>query len=187
MVLFTQKGAIKKYNSVDEIIDDFCVIRLEYYVKRKKHNLEQLNKDIKFLGNKKRFLEEVMNGDIKLFDDSGKKRKSRKTSDIIISLEERGYDKEIKKININDIEEDDDEKDTKNNGYDYLMRLQFRSITEENIDKLSNDIDSKIKEKNTLSKTTEKKLWLNDLKEFEVAYHKWLKVIENESVKSKKK
>ena len=189
MVLFTEKGVIKKYNNVDEIIDDFCNIRMEYYVKRKKHNLEQLNKDIKFLGNKKRFLEEVMNGDIKLFDDSGNKRKSRKTSDIISTLEERGYDKEIKKVNINDVVEDDDEdeeKESKNSGYDYLMRLQFRSITEEKINKLSNDIDSKIKERDTLSKTSEKKLWLNDLKEFEVAYHKWLKVIENETVKTKK-
>jgi len=189
MVLFTQKGVIKKYNSVDEIIDAFCAIRLEYYIKRKKHILEQLNKDIKFLGNKKRFLEEVMNGDIKLFDDSGKKRKSRKTTDIISTLEERGYDKEIKKFNINDTNEDDedDEKDSKRSGYDYLMRLQFRSITEEKINKLSHDIDSNIKERNTLSKTTEKKLWLDDLKEFEVAYHKWLKVIENETVKSRKK
>ena len=187
MVLFTEKGVIKKYNNVDEIIDDFCNIRMEYYVKRKKHNLEQLNKDIKFLGNKKRFLEEVMNGDIKLFDDSGNKRKSRKTSDIISTLEERGYDKEIKKVNINDGVEDDDENESKNSGYDYLMRLQFRSITEEKINKLSNDIDSKIKEKDTLSKTSEKKLWLNDLKEFEVAYHKWLKVIENETIKNKKK
>lgn len=189
MVLFTEKGAIKKYNNVDEIIDDFCNIRMEYYVKRKKYNLEQLNKDIKFLGNKKRFLEEVMNGNIKLFDDSGNKRKSRKTSDIIFTLEERGYDKEIKKVNINDVIEDDedDEKESKNSGYDYLMRLQFRSITEEKINKLSNDIDSKIKERDTLLKTSENKLWLNDLKEFEVAYHKWLKVIENETVKTKKK
>ena len=188
MVLFTEKGVIKKYNNVDEIIDDFCNIRMEYYVRRKKYNLEQLNKDIKFIGNKKRFLEEVMNGDIKLFDDSGNKRKSRKTSDIISTLEERGYDKEIKKVNINDVVEDDEdeEKESKNSGYDYLMRLQFRSITEEKINKLSNDINSNIKERDTLSKTSEKKLWLNDLKEFEVAYHKWLKVIENETVKTKK-
>ena len=129
-----------------------------------------------------------MNGDIKLFDDSGNKRKSRKTSDIISTLEERGYDKEIKKVSINDDvdNEDDDEKESKNSGYDYLMRLQFRSITEEKINKLSNDIASKIKERDTMTKTYEKKLWHNELKEFEVEYHKWLKDIENETVKTKK-
>ena len=187
MVLFTADGTIKKYGSVDEIIDDFCKVRLEYYVKRKSYNLMQLNKDIKFLGNKKRFLQEVMNGDIKLFDDSGSKRKSRKTADIVTELEERGYDKDIKdEKNDEDEDEESEEKDAES-GYVYLLRLQFRSITEENIDKLSKDIASKIKTRDELSGTTEKQLWLNDLDEFETAYHKWLKVIEKETVKTHKK
>ena len=184
MVLFTADGTIKKYDSVDEIINDFCQVRLEYYVKRKSHNLMQLNKDIKFLGNKKRFLQEVMNGDIKLFDDSGSKRKSRKTDDIVKELEKRKYDKDIKEEKC---EGDHDEDEGAESGYIYLLRLQFRSITEENINKLSKDIASKIKTREELLDTTEKQMWLNDLNEFEIAYHKWLKVIENETVKNLRK
>lgn len=184
MVLFTADGTIKKYESVDEIIDDFCKVRFEYYVKRKSHNLSELNKDIKFLGNKKRFLQEVMNGDIKLFDDSGNKRKSRKTADIVAELEERGYDKNTKEEKEED--EEDEEKDIES-GYVYLLRLQFRSITEEKIDKLSKDIESNIKIRDKLESTTEKQLWLNDLNEFKTAYHKWLKVIEQENVKIPRK
>ena len=71
MVLFDEFGNIRKYKSIDEIIDSFCKIRYEFYIKRKKHLLGQLEDDIKFLGNKRRFLEEVMSGDVKLFDDSG--------------------------------------------------------------------------------------------------------------------
>jgi DNA gyrase/topoisomerase IV subunit B len=188
MVLFTADGTIKKYDSVDEIIDNFCVIRFEYYVKRKAHTLSQLNSDIKFLGNKKRFLEEVMNGDIKLFDDSGNKRKSRKISSIVSDLEERGYDKDNEeKDKDKDDEDDEEEKETKDSSYDYLLRLQFRSITEEKIGKLTNDIASKVKARDELLGTTEKQLWLNDLDEFETAYHKWLNVIEKEAVKTHKK
>lgn len=187
MVLFDENGRIKKYENTDEIIDSFCRVRLVYYVKRKKHLIDKMERDISMMGNKKRFLEEVMSGDVKLFDDSGKKRKSRKTADIIKELEERGYDKDTKVVhNDENDDEDDDEKETKGGGYDYLLRLQFRSITEERINKLKNDIASKIQTRDALAKKTEKDLWTDDLDEFEKAYSKWLKAIEKEVVKKKK-
>jgi DNA topoisomerase-2 len=178
MVLFDENGSIRKYKSVDEIIDSFCRVRMVYYVKRKKHLLEKLDHDIKFMGNKKRFLTEVLNGDIKLFDASGKTRKSRKTADLNADLESRGYDKIMK-----DEKDDEEEEKEEKGGYDYLLRLQFRSITDERINKLEKDIASKIKERDGLAKKKEKDLWVSDLDEFEKAYVKWLKVIENEVVK----
>jgi DNA topoisomerase-2 len=178
MVLFDETGHIKKYDNVEQIIDSFCKVRLSYYIKRKAHMLKQLQHDITFLGNKKRFLGEVMSGDIKLFDDSGKTRKSRKTVDLFNDLESRGYDKNTKE------EKDDD--DEEKGAYNYLLSMQFRSITEEKIDKLKNDIESKIKTRNSLSKRTEKDLWISDLDEFEKGYEKWLKVIAKEVVKKKK-
>ena len=184
MVLFTEKGILKKFNSVDEIITSFCIVRFEYYIKRKKHMLNQFDHEIKFLGNKKRFLEEIMTGDIRLFEENkdGKSRKSRKTSDIQLDLEQRGYDKE--KIIRNDDEEDEDHEHY--GGYDYLLRLQFKSITEEKINKLKNDISSKVKTRHNLAKTSEKQLWINDMDEFEKEYTKWLKIIDKELVKTKK-
>ena len=173
MVLFDENGSIRKYKSVDEIIDSFCRVRMVYYVKRKKHLLEKLDHDIKFMGNKKRFLTEVLNGDIKLFDASGKTRKSRKTADLNADLESRGYDKIMK-----DEKDDEEEEKEEKGGYDYLLHLQFRSITEERINKLEKDIASKIKERDGLAKKKEKDLWISDLDEFEKAYVKWLKVIE---------
>ncbi len=181
MVLFDENGSIRKYKSADEIIDSFCRVRMVYYVKRKKHLLEKLDHDIKFMGNKKRFLTEVLNGDIKLFDASGKTRKSRKTADLNADLESRGYDKIMK-----DEKDDEEEEKEEKGGYDYLLRLQFRSITEERINKLEKDIASKIKERDGLAKKKEKDLWVSDLDEFEKAYVKWLKVIEKEVVKRKK-
>ena len=126
-----------------------------------------------------------MNGTVKLFDDSGKTRKSKKTVTLISDLEAMGYDKEIKDI----CEKEDDDKDDEETtgGYDYLLRLQFRSITEEKINKLKNDISSKIKSKNELDKTSEKEMWISDLDDFEKAYVKWLKDIEKEVVKTKNK
>lgn len=89
MVLFTEKGTLHKFNNVHEIINSFCKVRYDYYIKRKKHILNNLENEIKFLGNKRRFLEDIMSGDLLLFDeDKDKKtRKSRKISDLYLDLE----------------------------------------------------------------------------------------------------
>lgn len=169
MVLFDINGKIKKYNNIGEIIHEFCLVRYDYYVKRKKHNLSVLNKDITFLGNKRRFLQDVLEGNIKLFEEQKDgKKKARNTNDLYNELEEKGYDKWY-----DGTQEDDGEDEKNDKGYDYLLRLQFRSITQENIDKLKNDIDSKVGIRTTLEKTSEKQLWINDLDVFEKEYKEY--------------
>lgn len=177
MVAFTENGAIKKFNSAEEIIDSFCQVRYLYYVKRKERILKNLDRTIKILGNKKRFLQEVRDGIFKLFEDVKGKRQSRKTVDIIKELEEKGYDRDMEC-------EDTEEEDRK--GYEYLLRLQISSITAEKIDKLENDIFSNISKRDELKATSEDKLWIRDLEEFENEYVKWLPVINNEKTKKTK-
>ena len=187
MVLFCEKGTLRKYNNTDQIIDAYCTIRYEYYVKRKKHILKELENRIKFLGNKRRFLEEVRDGEIKLFDEVRGKKQSRSTTDIVKDLEKRGYDKDQNRDNS---EEEEEEKST-GHGYEYLLRLQISSITAEKIIKLKNDIANSIQERDDLQATSEKELWLRELEEFESEYKKWLTEISKEDVgetkQSKKK
>ena len=167
MVAFDENGQIKKYSNVSDIINSFCKVRITYYIKRKKKTLDTIKNDILFLSNKKRFLMEVMEGTIELFEEKGKSRKTRKLSDLVSELEEKKYDKILK----GDV--DNEESSKSENGYEYLLRLQFRSITEEQINKLSKEIDSHIKSRDTLLKTSEKQLWINDLNEFKNEYEKW--------------
>ena len=187
MVLFTEQGNLKKFASPEEIIDAFCGIRFSYYVKRKAKQLKDLERYIKMLGNKKRFLQEVRDGVFKLFEElKGGKKQSRKTSDIILELEEKGYDK----YNKNEEEEQQDDSDEKKNvsihGYEYLLRMQISSITAEKIEKLIDDISNKEEAHEKLSGITEKELWINDLNEFEEAYLKWLPIINSEKHKKRK-
>jgi len=166
MVVFTDEGRLKKCDSPQEIIDQFCQVRYKFYTLRRNGQLESLRKELKILGNKKRFLIEVRDGEVKLFEERG--RLSRKTDDLVSDLEERKYDKIDDK-------------------YDYLLQLQIGSITAEKIDKLQSDIDSRQREYNSLLETNEKEMWIKDLDEFETAYNKWLPVINNEGMKDKKR
>jgi len=192
MVLFTENGSLKKFSSPEEIIDTFCNIRFAYYVKRKAKQLSDLEYEIKILGNKKRFLQEVRDGVIKLFEElKGGKKQSRKTAAIVAELEEKGYDKNTRdeeEEKKDDEEEEKEEKKTKSSshGYEYLLRLQISSVTAEKIAKLLNDIGKKEQEHEELSATTEKELWIRDLDNFEAAYLKWLPIINSEKVTKKK-
>ena len=170
MVLFNEKNQLKKY-SVDEIINDFCVMRFEYYKKRKQHLINQLQKELKHLGNKARFIQEV----------TEKKLNIMNIEEEVLSkeLEKRKYDKEFNK---KDVDEDEE----RQGGYEYLLRMPVKVLTSNQIKKLRNDILSLEKKLDGIQKTSEKNMWLNDINEFEIEYHKWLKVMETISSNSKK-
>jgi DNA topoisomerase-2 len=170
MVLFTEQG-LKKFNNVDEIIDMFCTTRLAYYTKRKINIINKIKAEITLLGNKKRFMEEVIKGIIKVFKTIGTNRVARPTADIVALLEERKYDKNYPKS--------DESEETTNHGYNYLLSMQFRSITEEKINKLKNDIASLIKREKEIQQSSEKQHWLNDLDIFLKEYELMLKSKKN--------
>jgi len=124
---------------------------------------------------------------LKLFSVLKGKRTSRKTSEIVEELEERGYDKENsehEEDKTGDSEEEDEEKvhtaKRTGHGYEYLLRMQISSITAEKIEKLKNDIASKILDRDTLSGTTEKEMWMSDLEIFLEAYNPYVESLDGE-------
>lgn len=187
MVMFDSENKLKKYNIVDQIIDEYCKVRFDFYTKRKNRILNDLKNNIKFLGNKKRFLQEIIDQDFKLFEQVKGKNESRKTFEIISELEEKKYDKKLEdEEGDNDDEDNEASKKKKNHGYGYLLNMQINNVTSEKIDKLQNDIDSFIKEKDETEKTKEKDIWIKELGELEVGYKKYL-ADSSPSEKSEKK
>jgi DNA gyrase/topoisomerase IV subunit B len=163
MVLFNEKDQLKKY-SIDEIINDFCKVRLGFYTKRKNYIIGNLEKELKFIGNKARFVKEIIEKKLNIMN--------VEETILVKELEKRGYDKDFKNS------EDEDNESSKN-GYEYLLRLQVRTFTANKVKQLNDDIESLKKKLETAKNTPEKQMWLNDLKEFEDEYAKWLKVMEN--------
>lgn len=161
MVLFTEKNQLKKYNTTSEIIDNFCKVRLEYYVKRKIHQIENLEKEIRHLSNKERFIQEVIDEKIKIMKVS--------EEDIVNSLKDNKYDEE-----------------PNSGGYDYLLRLQVRTFTIDKVNQLKNDVQSLKKQLDGLRKTKPENIWMNDLKEFEKQYDKWMIDMSKRVPKNKK-
>ena len=162
MVLFDEKNCLQKYKNTGEIIDNFCKVRYAYYVKRKKYQIDSIMRQLQHLGNKERFILEVINETIDIMNVSEKV--------IIQDLKEKGYDK-----------------DPSEGTYDYLLRLQVRTFTAEKVASIRKTIISLEKDLEKLKKTSESKIWIKELKEFTTKYQKWEKSMEKRKVKKKKR
>ena len=60
MVLFDTRGTIQKFASVQSILDAYFEVRLQAYVKRKAHWLRVYQQDLKWIQNKVRFIQSVI-------------------------------------------------------------------------------------------------------------------------------
>jgi DNA gyrase/topoisomerase IV subunit B/DNA gyrase/topoisomerase IV subunit A len=164
MVMFNEKNQLRKYDTIDEILDEFCRVRFDFYVKRKQHQIRTLEIELKYLENKMRFVQEVIDRTIELMNIPEAK--------VIEQLKSSGYEQNPKT-------------DGEEGGYEYLLRMQVRTFTKEKLKQLNNDILAVKTKLETVKNTTEKEIWLRELNEFEQQYDIWLKEIENEVVKGK--
>jgi DNA topoisomerase-2 len=138
MHVFDEKEKLVKCDKVEELVERYMKVRMDYYVKRKAYQIVALEKESTVLSNKARFISELLEDTLDL--------RKKKTAEVSAILKERDYAV---------VDEDTD--------YKYLVRLPMDSVTEENVNKIMNERDRKNDELATLQKTSETQLWLNEL------------------------
>ncbi|KAJ7151616.1 DNA topoisomerase II [Mycena filopes] len=152
MICFDFEGKIKKYNSPEEIIEDFYPVRLGYYQKRKDHLALELQNVFEKLTNQARFVQMIVDRELIV--------SNRKKADII----EAGETEEA-------LEQEEDEGGSSNAGdYDYLLGMAISSLTKEKIEKLLQSAADKESELLALLKISPKELWNADLDNFLVMW-----------------
>ena len=145
MNLFNAEDKLRKYDTVEEIIEDYYDIRLEYYEDRKDNLIDILEKQLLILSNKAKYIQELINGTIDL--------RKKKKQEIIDLLNDKEYDV---------IDEDED--------FKYLVRMPMDSVSEENVDKLLKEHKIKEAELITVKETTIQQMWLKELEILENEY-----------------
>jgi len=162
---FDSKEKLKKYDSAEHIIEDYYPVRYEFYEIRKQNQIDAMTKELLFLSNKARYIQELL-------DDTLDLRKKKKEQ-IIKILEDKEYDK---------IDNDND--------YKYLVKMPMDSVSEENITRIMNERNSKNHELEVLMAKSATQLWIEELDELTEEYI-GLKTEKNPSIKimdkSKKK
>ena len=131
-----------KFEKVEEIIDSFIPVRLEYYTKRKKYLLQKLSEDATLLKNRVRFVREVVDGTLQVV--------RRTKLSLIESLKLGNYD-------------------TSDDGYVYLLTMHIVSFTEDLALELNEKYEKMLRDIDEVQNTTENDFWWKDLAELEEA------------------
>jgi len=148
MHLFDYDDKLKKYDTVESIIEDYFVKRMEIYGKRKEYVVNALEKELTLLSNKAKYINENLEGSVDL---------RKKTKEQVISmLESKGYDR---------MDEDDVKRD-----YKYLTKMPMDSVTEENVIRLRREHGDKTQELDIMKSTPLDRMWLNELATLRGAY-----------------
>ena len=143
MHLFDAKDKLKKYDTVHQIIDDYYETRLQMYQVRKDYLINTLEKELVILSNKRNYIQENLNGTIDL--------RKKKKEEILLLLKEKGY-----------FEQEND--------YKYLIKMTMDSVSEENIEKLFKEQESKSSELITIKNTSIHEMWTKELDLLEKEY-----------------
>ena len=163
IIAFDEDCKIRKFTSVEELLDRWYGVRLGIYVKRRAHLLSKLKKELDIIKYKVQFIMEIV--DVKRVINNKKK------STIIADLEKDKYPKFG---------------DTELN-YDYLLKMNLYKLTQEEIELLKSKREVKQSDyDDLLSKTTEM-LWTNDIAEFKKIWSKSLNTYTKEHTSVKKK
>jgi DNA topoisomerase II len=145
MRLFDAKDKLKKYETVESIIDDYFVTRYEMYQTRKDFMIDALTKELVLLSNKARYIKENLDGTIDL-----RKKSKAQVSEM---LKSKGY---------NMIDEDEE--------YKYLVKLPMDSVTEENVQKIFKEQENKSAELETVKNTSANQMWSGELMNLKKEY-----------------
>ena len=161
MHLFDENGHITKFSSPEHVVKHFYKVRLDLYARRKAFLIKKLQRELRLLENKVRFLDDIIESRLIVF------RRAR--ADVVSDLESSGYQRFSNKPDlIADITDAD-------GTYDYLTGMQVSNFTEERLTELQKQTENKQAELDELMKITKKQMWLKDLAEFSSSYDTWLK------------
>lgn len=173
MTMYDSNFVLKKYTSVQEIVEDYFPWRLNIYTLRKKHILKVLKNDLDLIAYKVKYIKGVIAGTIKI-------SKNKK------ALTDAETDAQFKEFKFPELSTDAYAVDDKKT-YSYLD-IKTSKFKQEEIDKLEKEEESKTVIYETYQNTSIQDIWMGELDELEKAYKKWdyETSIESEPVKKKK-
>ena len=135
MHLFHPKSGIKKYNTPEEILMDFVEIRIDFYKKRRNHLIETSAQEVERLSNKAKFVQMVVDDELIIF----KKKKSvleAELADLFPKIED---------------------------SFDYLLNIKTYQYTEEAIQEMKKELNTKNQELKVLRQTNSMTMWKTDI------------------------
>jgi len=143
MHMFDSKRKLHKYGSVQNIIDDFYLVRMEAYRKRKAYLINALRNKLVKLSNRAKYILANLDGSVDL---------RKKTAPQVTEL--------LTKLKFDQIDGD----------FKYLIKMPMDSVTQENVDAILKEKANAEQELKKLESTSLETMWLEELAVFEKEY-----------------
>ncbi|KAF9258616.1 DNA topoisomerase II [Marasmius fiardii PR-910] len=189
MICFDFDGKIRKYDSPEEMLEEFYPKRLEYYQKRKDFLASELQNAFERLSNQARFVQMIVDKKLTV---SG-----RKKADIVVDLRSHNFRPfPKKKVKATADQEDageeveEEEEEGPNTDFDYLLSMPIWNLTREKIEKLRQQGAEKEAELVAVLNRSPKDMWRIDLDNFLEVHEKTeddRRIKSNEGIKGGKK
>jgi len=160
MMLFDAEGKIKRYTSVEDIIEEFAKVRLDIYAKRKEHLLKKLRQELDLISNKLRFVQLVISDRLEV--------DGRKAADLCKDMRKHGL-KWKRDIDGQEGEALTPEEEVGPLGYKYLLSMKMWSLTDDRLQELKRKHEDKSEAIEELEGTSLGELWERDLQKLEQA------------------
>lgn len=141
LVLFNSHNAITKYDTIEDILREFCKVRLEWYTKRKHYILQHLETEYQISSNKLRFVKSVMSNELDI-----RKQSEETITQLLITHNYWNRD---------------------GKGFDYLLNLPMRSFSLDKIETLEKKTRELQQQVSDIRGTKEQTMWKQDLDDIE--------------------
>eukprot|EP00397_Hematodinium_sp_SG-2012_P000302 GEMP01000302.1.p1 GENE.GEMP01000302.1~~GEMP01000302.1.p1 ORF type:complete len:1938 (+),score=492.38 GEMP01000302.1:750-5816(+) len=150
MHAFSPDEIVTKYASWREIFDSFILERVKLYEKRKVYLMEDLERQLRILENKVRFIQMVIEETLVI--------EQRKAEDLVQELTQLGF------VRYDAVYPEGTQKQ-----YDYLLKQRIGQLTQERADKLIAETEKKREQLDAAKRTPIHETWLRELDELEAA------------------
>ena len=148
MHVFDSNDKLKKYDNVEQMMDDYYETRLQLYQVRKDYLIKKLSLELMVLSNKTRYIQEILDEKIDL--------RKKKRDEVFQMLRDNKYD-----VVDNDTE------------FKYLVKMSMDAVTAENVEKMKKEHQEKVDELHEVEHTTIQKMWTKELDLLEKEYAKY--------------
>lgn len=145
MTAFTPVGGLKKYADLSEVLQTFCAVRFDFYVRRKRWTIEALEADLACARSKARFIKAVL-------EDASLLRKTEE--ELFAQFDTEKYWK-------------------RENSYRYLTDMPIRTFTRDKYEALQREIKEIEQEIDYVKRRTPEEMWIHELDEFVKTYKEW--------------
>ena len=146
MHAFDEHEHLNKYNNVGEIMDNFIIVRREYYIKRIALQIDKLEKEYIIMSNRARFINEIISDKIDL----------RKKSSLEV----------YELLKVNNYATDSE------GSFKYLTQMHMDSVTLENSTRMNEELGNKRKRIVELQTRSVNNTWISELETLQSAYLK---------------